>query len=120
MTETETETMRVKAPSTKGLRVLAAAAALAAGAGAGMASADRPPPIDAGLLPPGGPAVPPTETEHPANSPCFSTQAGGDGPTIPPTQRTLELPDAWQFSKGAGQLVAVIDTGVSPHPGSQV
>ncbi|MEC3954966.1 type VII secretion-associated serine protease mycosin [Nocardia sp. CDC153] len=86
------------------------------GAAPGTSAADRPPPIDAGLLPPGGPAVPPTETEHPANSPCFSTQAGGDGPTIPPTQRTLDLPDAWQFARGAGQLVAVIDTGVSPHP----
>ncbi|WP_433592863.1 type VII secretion-associated serine protease mycosin [Nocardia sp. CA-145437] len=82
----------------------------------GVAHADRPPPIDAGLLPPGGPATPPTQTEHPANSPCLSTQAGGDGPTVPATQRTLDLPRAWQFSRGAGQLVAVIDTGVSPHP----
>lgn len=68
------------------------------------------------MLPAGGPATPPTETEHPANSPCISTQSGGAGPTIPVTQRTLDLPDAWRFSKGAGQLVAVIDTGVSPHP----
>ncbi|MFD7845050.1 type VII secretion-associated serine protease mycosin [Nocardia sp. NPDC059764] len=82
----------------------------------GVAYADRPPPIDAGLLPPGGLATPPTQTEHPANSPCFSTQAGGDGPTVPATQRTLDLPRAWQFTRGAGQLVAVIDTGVSPHP----
>ncbi|MGW2660258.1 type VII secretion-associated serine protease mycosin [Nocardia tengchongensis] len=84
--------------------------------GPGAAQADRPPPIDVGLLPPGGPATPPTPTEHPANSPCLSTQAGGDGPTIPATQRTLNLPGAWRFSRGAGQLVAVIDTGVSPHP----
>ncbi|MTE11613.1 type VII secretion-associated serine protease mycosin [Nocardia sp. CT2-14] len=82
----------------------------------GIAAADRPPPIDSALLPPSGPATPPSETEHPANSPCSSTQAGGDGPAIPATQRTLDLPDAWQFSRGAGQLVAVIDTGVSPHP----
>ncbi|AYF76632.1 type VII secretion-associated serine protease mycosin [Nocardia yunnanensis] len=102
----------------KGFHTTAAALTLALSVsfGAGPAAADHPPPIDAGLLPPGGPATPPTETEHPANSPCFSTQAGGDGPTIPPTQRTLELPDAWQFARGAGQLVAVIDTGVSPHP----
>ncbi|MEU6580817.1 type VII secretion-associated serine protease mycosin [Nocardia sp. NPDC046763] len=110
------------APGARGLRVAAASvvlalgAAVGVGAGPGVAFADRPPPIDAGLLPPGGPAVPPTETEHPANSPCVSTQVGGGGPTIPPAQRTLDLPDAWQFSRGAGQLVAVIDTGVSRHP----
>ncbi len=82
----------------------------------GSAHADRPPAIDPGLLPAGGPAAPPGKTEHPANSPCVSTQSGGDGPTIPPTQRTLDLERAWQFSKGAGQLVAVIDTGVVAHP----
>ena len=28
----------------------------------------------------------------------------------------LDLPDAWQFGRGAGVTVAVIDTGVNPHP----
>lgn len=28
----------------------------------------------------------------------------------------MNLPQAWRFSRGAGQRVAVIDTGVSPHP----
>jgi membrane-anchored mycosin MYCP len=28
----------------------------------------------------------------------------------------LNLQEAWQFGRGAGQRVAVIDTGVSPHP----
>lgn len=28
----------------------------------------------------------------------------------------LNLPEAWQFGRGAGQKVAVIDTGVTPHP----
>ena len=28
----------------------------------------------------------------------------------------LNLPEAWQFGRGAGVSVAVIDTGVSPHP----
>ncbi|MET9488706.1 type VII secretion-associated serine protease mycosin [Nocardia sp. NPDC006630] len=112
-----------------GLRTVAATAALASALSFGIgiapeaaqanpiaAQTDRPPAIDPGLLPPGGPAAPPGKTEHPANSPCISTQAGGDGPTIPPTQRALDLEHAWQFSRGAGQLVAVIDTGVSPHP----
>lgn len=116
------ESHRTAAGVRRASRVAAAASVLALGvsfgmsSGPGAAQADRPPPIDVGLLPPGGPATPPTPTEHPANSPCLSTQAGGDGPTIPATQRTLNLPGAWRFSRGAGQLVAVIDTGVSPHP----
>ncbi|MFE3984261.1 type VII secretion-associated serine protease mycosin [Nocardia tengchongensis] len=116
------ESHRTAAGVRRASRVAAAASVLALGvsfgigSGPGAAQADRPPPIDVGLLPPGGPATPPTPTEHPANSPCLSTQAGGDGPTVPATQRTLNLPGAWQFSRGAGQLVAVIDTGVSPHP----
>ncbi|MGX1806385.1 type VII secretion-associated serine protease mycosin [Nocardia sp. NPDC055321] len=103
-------------------RASAAAAVLAVGLSFGLgaepvaAHADRPPAVDPGLLPPGGPAAPPGRTEHPANSPCLSTQSGGDGPTIPPTQRALDLEHAWRFSRGAGQLVAVIDTGVVPHP----
>jgi membrane-anchored mycosin MYCP len=28
----------------------------------------------------------------------------------------LDLPQVWQLTRGAGQRVAVIDTGVSPHP----
>ncbi|UGT39619.1 type VII secretion-associated serine protease mycosin [Nocardia yamanashiensis] len=104
----------------KAFRTVAATAALAAGvslgAHPGLAAADRPPAVDPGLLPPGGPAAPPGKTEHPANSPCISTQSGGAGPTIPIAQRSLDLEHAWQFSKGAGQLVAVIDTGVAPHP----
>lgn len=32
------------------------------------------------------------------------------------SQAVLDLPSAWQFSRGAGQKVAVIDTGVNRHP----
>ncbi|MBL1075128.1 type VII secretion-associated serine protease mycosin [Nocardia sp. 2] len=105
----------------KGFRTVTAATVLAlsvctgVGAGHGVAYADRPSEITA-TPPSGGPAVPPTETEHPSNSPCYSTQAGGDGPTVPAAQRSLDLNRAWQFSKGAGVLVAVIDTGVAAHP----
>ncbi|WP_067480104.1 type VII secretion-associated serine protease mycosin, partial [Nocardia amamiensis] len=34
----------------------------------------------------------------------------------PLPQRILELPAAWEFSRGGGQKVAVIDTGVNRHP----
>lgn len=41
--------------------------------------------------------------------------AGAPGPS--PTQlANLDLPHVWQLSRGAGQRVAVIDTGVSRHP----
>ncbi|WP_324190469.1 type VII secretion-associated serine protease mycosin [Nocardia cyriacigeorgica] len=104
------------------LRVTAAALTLGFSAsfglslGQGVAYADRPPPIDMGKLPAGDPAVPPEPTEQKSNTPCASTQRGGDGPTIPGPQRALDLPHAWKFSRGAGQTIAVIDTGVTPHP----
>jgi len=41
----------------------------------------------------------------------------GTDPGLPtPSQAMLNLPAAWQFSRGEGQLVAVIDTGVRPGP----
>ncbi|WP_324191858.1 type VII secretion-associated serine protease mycosin [Nocardia brasiliensis] len=96
--------------------VLSLSMSLGMGTGQGIAHADRPPPVNPALLPPGDPARPPAKTEHPANSPCASTQQGGDGPTSPPPQLALNLKRAWDFSRGEGQLVAVIDTGVTRHP----
>ncbi|MCX4096244.1 type VII secretion-associated serine protease mycosin [Nocardia sp. alder85J] len=84
--------------------------------GGGGALADRPPPVVPGLLPPGPPVGPPEDTEQPANAPCVSTVPGGDGPAVPTAQRALNLDRAWQFSRGGGQLVAVVDTGVARHP----
>ncbi|MBF6167366.1 type VII secretion-associated serine protease mycosin [Streptomyces gardneri] len=66
--------------------------------------------------PPGEPAAPPDKTERATNTPCVSTGSGGSGPSIPEAQRSLNLEHAWRFSRGAGQLVAVIDTGVARHP----
>lgn len=82
--------------------------------GQGTATADRPPPVDPGALPAGGNPAPPEKTEK--KNECFGTQPGGDGPTVPQPQRDMNLPAAWQFTKGAGQIVAVIDTGVSRNP----
>ncbi|MEV6562554.1 type VII secretion-associated serine protease mycosin [Nocardia sp. NPDC051756] len=96
--------------------VLALSMSFGLGASQGVAYADRPPPVDPSLLPTGDPARPPDKTEHPPNSPCYSTQQGGDGPTVPPAQLALNLKRAWDFSRGEGQLVAVIDTGVVRHP----
>ncbi|AHH15777.1 type VII secretion-associated serine protease mycosin-like protein [Nocardia nova SH22a] len=95
---------------------VAAVVGLSASVGAGTAGADRPPPIVPGLMPDGPPMGPKDETEQASNTPCASTQTGGDGPTVPDAQRALGIDKAWQFSRGAGQLVAVIDTGVAPNP----
>ncbi|WP_084760624.1 type VII secretion-associated serine protease mycosin [Nocardia mangyaensis] len=84
----------------------------------GTANADRPPPIDPGALPAGDPAVPPDKTERGSgvNGLCYRTEPVTNTATVPTSQRSLDLERAWGFSRGAGQLVAVIDTGVAPHP----
>ncbi|RJO72382.1 type VII secretion-associated serine protease mycosin [Nocardia panacis] len=84
--------------------------------GIGVAHAERPPAVNPGLLPAGDPAAPQEKTEQPPSTPCAVVYPGGDGSTIPQAQRALNLEAAWQLSRGAGQVVAVIDTGVARHP----
>ncbi|MEU6830985.1 type VII secretion-associated serine protease mycosin [Nocardia beijingensis] len=98
-----------------------ACVATVAGAAIGVPSARAitPPGIDPGAL---GPAqalsarpAPLEPTEQRAV--CAEPLLTGAPPSEPPmAQRVLDLPSAWQFSRGAGQKVAVIDTGVNPHP----
>ncbi|MGW6728711.1 type VII secretion-associated serine protease mycosin [Nocardia sp. NPDC055029] len=83
------------------------------GIGAPTAAAAKPPAIDFGALPADGAPKPYTEVDV-ANA-CTSTRTRTDA-AIPPAQNFLSLEHAWQFSKGAGQTVAVIDTGVARHP----
>ncbi|MGW5450608.1 type VII secretion-associated serine protease mycosin [Nocardia sp. NPDC003979] len=48
---------------------------------------------------------------------CAQPRLTGAPPKeAPVAQRVLDLESAWQFSRGAGQKVAVIDTGVNRHP----
>ncbi|MCM6776102.1 type VII secretion-associated serine protease mycosin [Nocardia sp. CDC159] len=84
-----------------------------------VAGAVAPPTVDPGALGPalalsGRPApLEPTEQRRI----CAEPTLVGSPPQEPPiAQRVLDLPAAWQFSRGAGQKVAVIDTGVNPHP----
>ncbi len=44
------------------------------------------------------------------------TLPGSDFKVPPQYMDMLNLPEAWQFGRGAGIKVAVIDTGVTPHP----
>jgi membrane-anchored mycosin MYCP len=80
------------------------------------AGAVTPPVVEPGP-PPSGPLGPPQPTE--LNALC-----GIPTGTLPATDFTkktsaeamLEYRAAWRFSRGAGQKVAVIDTGVNRHP----
>ncbi|RBO88903.1 membrane-anchored mycosin MYCP [Nocardia puris] len=83
------------------------------------AAASAPPVVDDGALGAalavnarGGPPEP-TEQRHTCAEPSLS---GGPPQEPPAAQRVLDLPAAWRFSTGAGQKVAVIDTGVNRHP----
>ncbi|MCM6776131.1 type VII secretion-associated serine protease mycosin [Nocardia sp. CDC159] len=83
---------------------------LSAAIGAPTAAASGPPPIIPGLLPP--PANEPTDrTENACNIAQPYTSPGK-----PPAQQFLGIENAWQFTRGEGQTVAVIDTGVGRSP----
>ncbi|WP_167098055.1 type VII secretion-associated serine protease mycosin [Mycobacterium sp. DL592] len=75
-----------------------------------------PPQVDASAVPPPGTtgsAIPLVQRLE-----CETTGLiqGTDVATPAPAQRALDLQSAWQFSRGEGQTVAVIDTGVQPGP----
>jgi membrane-anchored mycosin MYCP len=83
-------------------------------AGAGGASSAVPSPIDPAMLPEDGPPAPPQPTEQ--RTLCVPAVAGGDGADIPRSQQDLGFDSVWSITRGAGQRIAVIDTGVSRHP----
>lgn len=80
------------------------------------ALAIAPPAIDPGVPPPGGNPGPAQPMEQ--RGPCTTSGVipGSDPAVATPSQTMLNLPAAWQFSRGDGQLVAIIDTGVRPGP----
>ncbi|MEV0356820.1 type VII secretion-associated serine protease mycosin [Nocardia sp. NPDC050697] len=85
----------------------------------GPAFAAGPPAIDEGALGAAqalsGRPAPLEPTEQ--SSLCAEPLLTGAAPVEPPiAQAVLNLPAAWQFSRGGGQKVAVIDTGVNRHP----
>jgi membrane-anchored mycosin MYCP len=80
------------------------------------AFAISPPAVDPGVQPPSGTPGPGQSMEQ--RGPCDSSGVipGTDPGVVTRSQAMLNLPAAWQFSRGDGQLVAVIDTGVRPGP----
>jgi membrane-anchored mycosin MYCP len=80
------------------------------------ALAVNPPAVDPGASPPNGTPGPVQPMEQ--HGECSSSGAipGTDPGVATPSQRMMDLPAAWRFSRGDEQLVAVLDTGVRPGP----
>ncbi|OBB03631.1 type VII secretion-associated serine protease mycosin [Mycobacteriaceae bacterium 1482268.1] len=80
------------------------------------AGAISPPAVDPQAPPPPGTAGPAQPMQQ--RSPCTATAVlpGTDPGAVNPNQLALNLSDAWRHSRGEGQTVAVIDTGVRPGP----
>jgi membrane-anchored mycosin MYCP len=95
------------------LRLLAVTVlALATGYVAAPAAAVTPPPVDDALLPVAGPPAPPRPTAQ--HDDCVAppvTPAAAE----PGQLKGMDLPAVWALTRGAGQTVAVIDTGVARH-----
>lgn len=95
------------------------AAILLAGAGLGVtapAGAIGPPAVEPGP-PPTGPPVPPQPSELKAICGVpTGVLTGTDFHKQTSADAMLNYRSAWRFSRGAGQKVAVIDTGVNRHP----
>jgi len=75
-----------------------------------------PPGIDPAAVPrdsPPGPAQPMKQSTY-----CTEVGVlpGTDFRVQPKYMDMLDLPEAWRFGRGGGVRVAVIDTGVTPHP----
>jgi membrane-anchored mycosin MYCP len=80
---------------------------------AALAQNDGPPEVLPAMLPSDGPPAPLSPTQQ--RNRCQSTQPDTDL-TVPPAQRYLDFRPVWRFTRGAGQTIAIIDTGVAPSP----
>ncbi|MGO8964852.1 type VII secretion-associated serine protease mycosin [Mycobacterium sp.] len=80
------------------------------------AHAVSPPPIDNSRLPQPAPPSPPRPTVQREICAVPSVTRDADPPDATSQLTGLDLPQVWKLTRGSGQRVAVIDTGVSPHP----
>ena len=95
--------------------MLAAVLAVAA-VGCPAAGAITPPEVDADTAPPSGAAGPVQTMAQRGTCTVTGVIPGTDPGVVSPNQLTLDLAEAWRHSRGDGQTVAVIDTGVQPGP----
>jgi len=79
------------------------------------AAAIGPPSVPPGP-PPTGPVAPLVPTEQKTVCAQATTLPGTELARRPAGDVMLDYSAAWKFSRGAGQKVAVIDTGVAPNP----
>ena len=80
------------------------------------AGAITPPEVDPTVAPPSGSAGPVTPMEQRGACVTSAAMPGTDPGATSPNTLALNLSGAWEYSRGEGQLVAVIDTGVQPGP----
>jgi len=80
------------------------------------AYAINPPGIDPGAVPPDGTPGPPQPMKQSSYCTEVGVLPGSDFRVQPKYMDMLNLPEAWRFGRGGGVRVAVIDTGVTPHP----
>lgn len=80
------------------------------------AHAINPPGIDPAATPANGTPGPPQPMKQNAYCTEVGVLPGTDFRVQPKYMDMLNLPEAWKFGRGAGVKVAVIDTGVTPHP----
>ncbi len=83
--------------------------------GAPAAHAVSPPPIDSSRLPEPAPARPPQPTVQRSMCAVPSMAPDSDRTNHSGQLSGLDLPAVWKLTRGSGQRVAVVDTGVSPH-----
>lgn len=79
-----------------------------------VAFAVTPPAIDDSMLPPPAPPAPPEPTVQ--RKPCAVPMEAATHRTHATQLDGLDLESMWRLTRGSGQRVAVIDTGVQPHP----
>src|ERR1700761_7374050 len=75
-----------------------------------------PPGIDPAAVPPDAPPGPPQPMKQSAYCTEVGVLPGSDFRVQPKYMDMLNLPEAWRFGRGGGVRIAVIDTGVTPHP----
>ena len=90
--------------------LVASTAALGPGAGGAVVPA----PVDPGRLPPPSRPAPLAPTEQ--RNACAVALPMSESPEVPLPQRIMDFVSVWPLSRGQGQTVAVIDTGVARHP----
>ena len=79
------------------------------------AAAVAPPVVDDSLLPQPRPPAPPQATEQRQQCVVSAPATRKDDSSGAGQLESLDLPAVWRLTRGAGQTVAVIDTGVGRH-----